>query len=130
MLILMTLGIIYNGTLRDGFSNPLLASVLGQIGFAYFFTFLILIYTNSFILQIIWLFAILGCYSAIQLLVPVPGIGAGILTPDGCINGYIDRMIMPGRLYGGTFDPQGWLCMISATGITLMGAIAGHIINY
>ncbi len=129
MILLIILGIIYNGNLRDGFSNPLLESVLGQIGVAYFFASLIIIYFPSIKSRLYWLAGILVSYAAIQLLVPVPGIGAGVLTPEGCINGYIDRMLLPGRLYGGTFDPQGWLCMVSATGITLMGSVAGHFLR-
>jgi len=130
MVILIVLGIIYNGTLRDGFSNPLLESVLGQIGVAYFFASLIVIYAPSFRTWLYWLFGILTGYSAVQLFVPVPGVGAGVLTPDGCINGYIDRMLLPGRLYGGSYAPEGLLCMISATGITLMGAVAGHFLQH
>jgi predicted acyltransferase len=72
---------------------------------------------------------ILAGYAAIQLLVPVPGIGAGVLTPEGCINGYIDRMFMPGKLYGGSFTPEGYLCILSATGITMMGYMAGHLLK-
>lgn len=129
MVMLIILGIIYNGTLKDGFSNPLFESVLGQIGVAYFLTSLIVVYTFSFRSRLYWLGGILAGYAAVQLLVPVPGIGAGVLTPEGCINGYIDRMLMPGRLYGGSFTPEGWLCMISATGITLMGYVAGHFLK-
>ena len=50
---------------------------------------------------------IMSVYAAIQLLVPVPGHGAGVLTPEGCINGYLDRLLLPGRLYGTVFDPEG-----------------------
>ena len=38
-------------------------------------------------------------------------------------------MLLPGRLLDGSFDPEGLLCIISATGITLMGAIAGKILR-
>ena len=71
-------------------------------------------------------------------MIPVPGIGSGILTPEGCMNGYIDRIFLPGRLaYGadgmsvsgnGIFDALGILSIISATGVTLMGYFAGHIL--
>jgi len=129
MAILIVLGILYNGTFQKGFEDGRIASVLGQIGISYFFAALIVIYFKSFRVRIIWLAGILVGFGIIQLLIPVPGFGAGVLTPEGCINGYIDRLFLPGRLYGGTFDPEGILCSLSATGITLMGTIAGNILR-
>jgi predicted acyltransferase len=128
-LILVLLGFIYNGVFRNGFENPRLPSVLGQIGLGYMFAALIVIYTKSFKSTLYWLGGILVGIGIIQLLVPVPGIGAGVLTPDGCINGYIDRMLVPGRLHGGVFDPEGLLCIVSAITVTLMGSVAGHFLR-
>jgi predicted acyltransferase len=138
MLILVAFGIIFNGTLRNGFSNVRYASVLGQIGISYFIASLIVIYSKSLKNTLFWLCGLLIGYSVVQLLIPVPGIGSGILTPAGCINSYIDRMLLPGRLaYGangemvsgnGVFDALGILCIISAIGVTLMGYFAGIIL--
>jgi predicted acyltransferase len=52
-----------------------------------------------------------------------------VLTPAGSINAYLDQLVLPGKLYGGTYDPEGILCIISATAITLMGAIAGLMLR-
>ncbi|MDI9605707.1 MAG: DUF5009 domain-containing protein [Bacteroidota bacterium] len=128
-IILVVLGMFYNGVFQNGFENPRFASVLGQIGLAYLFASLIVLYTKSFRQRLYWLAGILVGYSLLQLLVPVPGFGAGVLTPEGCINGYIDRLLLPGRLYGGVYDPEGLLCVVSATGITLMGTFAGNILR-
>ena len=128
-MILILLGLIYNGMFSNGFENPRVASVLAQIGLAYFFTALINIYSKSFKQRLYWLAGLLTGIGIIQLLVPVPGIGAGVLTPEGCINGYIDRMLLPGRLYGGSFDPEGLLCIVSAITVTLMGSVAGHFLR-
>lgn len=129
LVLLVVLGFVYNGILRLDFENMRYASVLGQIGFAYFFTSLIVLNVKKFQSLVLWAAGILVGYGMIQLYIPVPGIGAGVLTPEGCINGYIDRMLLPGRLHGGSFDPEGILCAISATGITLMGVIAGKILR-
>jgi len=139
MVILVVLGMLYNGVFRKGFADARYASVLGQIGIAYFFTYLVVIFSRSFKTSLFWLVGILAGVAFIQLLIPVPGIGAGVLTPEGCINGYIDRMFLPGRLAygpdgngvptGGIFDALGILCIVSATGITLMGTIAGNILQ-
>ena len=128
-IILVLLGLIYNGVFGNGFENPRFASVLGQIGLAYLFAAIITIYTKSFKNRLYWLGGLLAGISIIQLLIPVPGIGAGVLTPEGCINGYIDRMILPGRLHGKVFDPEGLLCIVSAITVTLMGSVAGHFLR-
>lgn len=129
MLTLVLLGLLYNGIFENGFGNIRYASVLGQIGIAYFIAAMIVIFTSSFKSRLYWLGGILIGYAFIQLFIPIPGVGAGVLTPEGCINGYIDRMFLPGQLYGKVFDPEGLLCIISAAGITLMGSVAGHILK-
>lgn len=131
-VILVILGIIYNGALEYeyglfsfDFSSIRVASVLGQIGLAYLIAGMIVLHTNNFRQRLYWLIGILAGIAAVQHLVPVPGYGAGVLTPEGSINSYIDQKILPGTLYGGTFDPEGILSIVSAAGITLMGALAG-----
>lgn len=128
-VILVLLGILYNGALKNGFSDARYASVLGQIGFGYFFASLIVIYTKSNRMRLLWLSGILLLVALLQLFYPIPGIGSGVLTPEGCVNGYFDRLFLPGRLYREVFDPEGLLCNVSAIGITLMGTFAGNIIR-
>ncbi len=128
-LTLVFLGLIYNGVFSNGFENPRFASVLAQIGLGYFGAAMIVIYTKSFKSRLYWLGGILLGIAFIQLLIPVPGFGAGVLTPEGCINGYIDRMLLPGRLHGKIFDPEGLLCIVSAVTVTLMGSVAGHFLR-
>jgi len=138
MILLIILGLLYNGILRDGFENARYVSVLGQIGIAYFLTVLIFIFTQNSKARMIFVAGILIVIAVLQLFIPVPGIGAGVLTPEGCMNGYIDRMLLPGRLAygpegmvstGGIYDALGILCIISATGITLMGTLAGSLLQ-
>lgn len=69
--------------------------------------------------------------------VPVPGVGAGQLTPAGNVVGYIDRAIFGvehmWRLgfdhWGGPvyYDPEGLLSTIPATANLLFGVIAGWL---
>lgn len=140
MIVLIILGIIYNGTLQSGFSTIRFVSVLGQIGIAYFFAVLIVLYTSSLKKRFFWLAGILLGVAVLQLFVPVPGIGAGVITPEGCMNGYIDRLLLPGRLaYGhngmlpsdqqGFYDALGILSTMSSIGITLMGTFAGSLLR-
>ncbi len=49
----------------------------------------------------------------------------GTLTPRGCINAYLDQMLLPGRLHNGSYDPEGILCIISAVAMNLLGLLSG-----
>jgi len=124
VLLLIILGVIYNGLYDLNFSNIRFASVLGQIGIAYFFAAIIFLYTN-WKQQIIWIVGIPVGYWAMQVLIPVPGYEAGVLTSEGSINAFIDRLLMPGRLYLTVSDPEGWLVKIPAIATALFGVLTG-----
>ncbi len=131
MVILIVLGMLYNGVFKDGFANARYASILAQIGIAYFFASVIYTFSGSVKSTIFWITGILAGVSVMQLFVPVPGFGPGVFTPEGSMNGYIDRLYLPGRLayFNGIFDALGILSVISAIGITLMGIIAGKVLQ-
>lgn len=129
LLALIGLGLLYNGILSRGFTNFRYVSVLSQIGFGYFFAALIFLYSKSIKGTVYWLLGIMAGVAALQLFVPVPEYGAGTFEPGTSINAWLDQLLIPGRLHGKVFDPEGVLCIISAVTITLMGALAGYIIR-
>ena len=129
MVLLVVFGMVYNGALEKGFSNMRYLSVLSQIGIGYFFASLIVINTNTLKARIFWLTGILAGIAILQNLVPVPGFGAGVFTPEGSINAWLDQHLLPGRLIDKFFDPEGVLCIVSAISVTLMGAIAGSVLR-
>lgn len=129
VLILFSFGLIYNGGLSFDFANLRIASVLGQIGFAYLLATLIVLNTSSFKSRLIWFFGILLGNACLQFLIPVPGVGAGLFTPEGSFNGWMDRLLLPGRLYGGSYDPEGIMCIVSAAAVTLLGSLVGETLR-
>ena len=129
MVLLFVFGLLYNGLLKNGFSEIRVLSVLSQIGIAYFFAALIVINTTTVKTRIFWLIGILGGIAILQHLVPVPGFGAGAFTPEGSINAWIDQHFLPGRLIYDTYDPEGILCVVSAISVTLMGTFAGVLLR-
>ena len=129
LLALIALGILYNGATQRGFTNLRYVSVLSQIGFGYFFAALISLYSRSIRGSVFWLLGILTGVAVLQLLVPVPGFGAGTFEPASTINAWLDQRLIPGRLHGKVFDPEGVLCIVSAVSVTLMGALAGYVIR-
>lgn len=126
-LILIGLGIIYNGGLS--FEWPIrFASVLARIGLGWFFASLIVLHFNRRA-QIGWFAGILLFYWAIMMLIPVPGFGAGVLTLEGNLEAFIDRILLPGRLYDGVMDPEGILSTIPAISTALLGTFAGYLLT-
>ena len=128
-LILLLLGMVVNGLLKfNGYPNIRFASVLGRIGLAWFFAGLI--YLNfSTRGQAVWFAGLLLGYWAAMMLIPVPGYGAGVLTMDGSLESYIDRLLLPGRLHDKIHDPEGVLSTIPAIGTALLGVFTGSFLQ-
>ncbi|WP_440134331.1 acyltransferase family protein [Chitinophaga sancti] len=128
-LILVVLGFIVNGLLKfNGLENTRFPSVLGRIGLAWFFAGLISL-NFSVKGQVYWLLGILLGYWALMMWVPVPGYGAGVLTMDGSLESYIDRVLVPGRLHDKVHDPEGVLSTLPAIGTALLGTLVGTFIQ-
>ncbi|KAI9449241.1 hypothetical protein F5148DRAFT_1291706 [Russula earlei] len=100
-LLLLLLGMIVNGLLQwQGYENIRFASVLGRIALSCFFA--ALIFLNSGLRgQINWFAGILLGYWAAMVLIPVPGFGPDNLTPEGNLEAYVDRLMLPGKLHRG-----------------------------
>lgn len=67
-------------------------------------------------------------YWALLTLVPVPGFGAGVLTPEGNLAAWVDGKLLPGHMWSvtRTWDPEGVLSTLPAIASTLLGVLAGH----
>ncbi len=73
-----------------------------------------------------WAGGLLLGYWAVMTLVPVPGGVAGDLSPEGNLAAWVDRALMGGHLYQGTWDPEGILSTLPAVGTSLLGIFAGE----
>lgn len=128
-IILVILGIIYNnGLFVKSFDEMRFGSVLGRIGLAGMFAQLIYLYAGKRA-SYVWFFVILLGYWAALTLIPVPGCGAGVLTMECSLPGYVDRLLMPGKLYLTVHDPEGLLSTIPAIGNALLGIYAGTVLK-
>ena len=129
-LTLILLGMVVNGLLQwQGYEHTRVASVLGRIALATFFA--AIIYLNSSVRTQIYFFAgILLVYCAMMLCIPVPGYGAGVLTPDGNLAAYIDQHFLPGKLHRMTYDPEGLLSTLPAIASALLGVFAGQFLKW
>lgn len=130
MLILMALGILYKNAPIPflDWTKIRFVSVLGRIGFAGFIT--TVLYLNfGFQKRIFWVAGLLLFYYAALFLVPVPGYGAGDLSFEGNLTGWIDRTFLPGRLLQGTYDELGLFTQVPALCLTVLGSLAGDMLR-
>lgn len=128
-LILVLLGVVYNNGLElKPIAELRFGSVLARIGLAYMFANIIFLYTKQRG-QIIWFAALLIGYWLLILLAAAPGFSAGDLTMEGNIISYLDRTFMPGKLYLGIHDPEGFFSTIPAIGTALLGIYTGNLLK-
>jgi predicted acyltransferase len=73
-----------------------------------------------------WTAALLLGYWAVLSWVPVPGYGAGDLSPEGNLAAWVDRALLGGHLYREAWDPEGLLSSFPAVATTLLGIFAGE----
>jgi predicted acyltransferase len=125
-LILVVLGILYNNGLRFDFGELRYGSVLGRIGLAWMFAALIFMNTKL-TFRIIWFWSLLIGYWLLLLLFPAHDLGSSDpFSQTGNLASYIDRIIMPGRLYRGNHDPEGIFSTIPAISTALLGMFTGE----
>lgn len=121
-LVLVALGWVVNGWVTLGLDSMRYASVLGLIGISG-----ALAGTLNILLKPRWEQSFLS--AAVILL----GVGltqwlCGDFTPMGCVNAAIDQKLCPGYLVCGYYDPEGILCIVSATAVSLLGYATGGLL--
>ena len=125
---LILLGLILNGLFRFNWQQMRWPGVLQRIGLCYFFAAL-LVMNTKWRTQAIVTAVILLLYWAAMTIVPVPGYGPGLITPEGCLSSYIDQQLLPGKIYEqhyGYGDNEGIISTLPAICTALIGALAGH----
>lgn len=128
-LILVLLGVIHNNGLSlRPLADIRYGSVLGRIGLAYIFANIIYLYSKERS-QIIWFCSLVIGYWLLLKFTSAPGFPIGDLTMEGNFNSYIDRTILPGKLYEGIHDPEGLFSTIPAIATGLLGILAGSLLK-
>ncbi|WP_295935719.1 DUF5009 domain-containing protein [uncultured Alistipes sp.] len=129
MLILVLLGVAYNVGYKFDFANVRIASVLGRIGLAWGFAAILYLNFGARSRAVIAVVILIG-YGLLSALVAAPdAAGAGALTFEGNLAGYIDRLLLPGRLIYGTFDPEGLLSTLPAVVTAMLGIFTGDFVR-
>lgn len=129
VLILFVLGMVAQGNLLDYDLSTLhvYCNTLQAIAAGYLIAALIVLNAGPF-LQFVITGALLLLFWGLMVLVPVPGYGAGVLTPEGNLALYLDKLIL------GRFEDQTtytWILSSLTFGCTVMlGVFAGQILRW
>lgn len=126
-IVLVLLGIVYNGFFKLDFANLRCASVLGRIGLAWMFSALLFMKFKPKALVVIAVVILIGYWLLLWL---IPG-GPDTYSFENNLVGAVDRVLLPGRLiYGNNhFDPEGLLSTLPAIVTAMLGMFTGQFIR-
>ena len=128
--ILVLLGLVVNNGLEiRPIAEIRFGSVLGRIGLAYMFANFIYINTKKQSTQMIWFAGIILSYYLLLKYTAAPGFPLGDLSQGGNFASYLDRSILPGKLYLGNHDPEGLISTLPAISTGLLGIIVGNYLK-
>ncbi len=127
-LLLLVIGIFYNG----GFNRPLeeirWTGVLQRIALCYGFAGILFCYFRPKALA--WIAAgLIAGYWALLTFVPVPGIGPASYAEGQNLANWFDSQFLPGRHWRDTWDPEGFLSTLPAIATCLTGVFAGLLLK-
>ena len=128
--ILFALGLLLNGFPTYDFSNIRIMGVLQRISLAYLLATLAVLNLPRRGQWVLAVLLLVGYWVAMSF-VPVPGYGAGNLSPDGNMGAYIDRLVIgTEHLYRPDFnsmgDPEGLFSTLPAVVTVLAGYFTGQ----
>jgi len=126
--VLFLLGLFINGFPYFSLSNLRVLGVLQRIALCYFFASIIFLFVKPR-WRLFLTAALPLIYWALMVLVPVPSYGAGVLSKEGNLGAYLDRLVLGGHLYAGTWDPEGILSTLPAVSTALIGILTGQYLT-
>ena len=129
-VILFLFGLVVNGFPLFHLGTLRIYGVLQRIAICFLFASLLYLWNSrAWVAATTAVVALFG-YWILMRWVPIPGIGVPthsvtLLDPNQNWVAYLDRKVLPGRLYEGVRDPEGLLSNIPAMGTILFGVLTG-----
>ncbi|MGC3946529.1 MAG: heparan-alpha-glucosaminide N-acetyltransferase domain-containing protein [Chryseolinea sp.] len=121
------LGIFLNLLPDFNFSDLRYTGVLPRI--ALVFLPCALLFLNTTFRQQWWIgLSILVAYWLAMTLIPTPGVGGVALEPGVNLAAWIDSKYLPGKMWQGTWDPEGILSTFPAIVSGISGLLAGQLL--
>lgn len=129
-VILFVIGLVYNGFLQNGPAATVWGSVLGRIGVAWAGAAALYVLFSLRARIAISALLLLGYWAAFLLFVAPDHPEAGNFTKAGCIAGWVDRVLSPGKIpNGGLLLNQGILSNLPAIVSAMLGIFTGEYLR-
>jgi predicted acyltransferase len=127
---LFAFGLVVNGFPYFHLGTLRIYGVLQRIAICYLIVGLFYLWNRGWKSKAAVLVSALVGYWILMRWVPVPGLGTPgsdipFLDKDANLVAWLDRHVLPGRLYEVTRDPEGLLSDLPALGTALLGILAG-----
>jgi len=125
-IVIFALGIVLNGFPWFVWATLRIPGVLQRIAVCYLIAALVYVLTSTRAQAIIASGLLLGYWLAMTA-VPVPGYGAGDLSPEGNLAAYLDRAVFGPHIwqFAKVYDPEGLLSSVPAVATALLGVLTG-----
>ena len=101
---------------------------LHRIAIVFLVTAILFLNTNWKQQAWITAFLLIG-YCLVMTFIPLPGYGKVMLEPGLNIAAWLDTKYLPGRMWQGTWDPEGILSTFPSFATTITGMLVGHLIH-
>jgi predicted acyltransferase len=127
---LFVFGLVVNGFPYFPLGTLRIYGVLQRIALCYLIVGLFYLWDRGWQSKVVVLVSALAGYWMVMRWAPVPGLGLPgrdipFLDKDANMVAWLDRHLLPGRLYEGVRDPEGLLSDLPALGTALLGVVAG-----
>ena len=110
------------------FAEIRFAGVLQRIAIVFFVCSMLFLHTKVKA-QVIIASLILVVYWLSMTLIPTPGYDKAMLEPGANLAAYVDTILLPGRLWNKTWDPEGLFSTLPAIATGILGMLAGKLLQ-
>ena len=127
-LVLFALGLLLNLSPGFHFAELRVAGVLQRIAVVYLAASILFLETSRRA-QLLTTGGLLVGYWAAMSWIAAPGHIVGTLAPEGNLASWLDQVLLPGRLWRETWDPEGLFSTLPAIATAMLGVFTGYWIR-
>jgi predicted acyltransferase len=126
-LKIFAVGVFLSLIPKFDFTNIRITGVLQRISIVFFVCSFIFLNTSAKTQA--WIGAlVLIVYWLTMTLIPTPGVGYVALERGVNLAAYVDSILLPGRMWQGTWDPEGILSTFPSVATGITGLLAGYLL--
>jgi predicted acyltransferase len=110
------------------FGSLRIAGVLQRIALVFLFSALLFLFLDWKKLSVVGILILL-VYWILMVYVPTPGYGSAMLEPGINMAAWIDSFILPGKMWNGSWDPEGLLSTLPSIATGISGMLVGKLLQ-